>query len=124
MGLKLTITKEQNHLYTDFIDAYWAIEELSYDTDNCYFRLAAYPSREAKKMNLVPITDKSFPVGTSAQPVTSTMIYRWEAIIAIKDIFSSYLPLDSNVQKTMIYNFIKAHTGMPFIDVFEEENNK
>lgn len=47
MGLKLTLEKEKNHLYHTFEDAYWAIKEIRYTTNELYGKLTCYPSREA-----------------------------------------------------------------------------
>lgn len=126
MGLKMTLPRECNHLGYTFEDAYWAISELSYDTKNCYFRLSAYPSREAKLINLSPLNPTTLPIGSSSYPVVNCSLYLWEAIIPIVDIFPDGIPLDENSQKTSIYNFIKDYMkkknySIPFEDVFEEE---
>lgn len=121
MGLKLTLTKGNNHLAYDFVDAYWAITDLSYDTANCYFRLRAYPSREAKLADLSPVPFSTLPVGGASYPVVNCSLYMWEASIPTAQIFPSGIPLDADEQKTVVYNFIKAYTGLPYEDVFEEE---
>jgi hypothetical protein len=123
MGLKMTLAKENNHLNYDFINAYWSISELSYDTQNCYFRLKAYPSREAKLSDLSPLATPTLPMGGASYPVVNCSLYLWEAIIPIVNIFPDGIPLDENEQKTAIYKFIKEYTELPFEDVFEEDNN-
>lgn len=121
MGLKMTLSRECNHLGYTFEDAYWAISELSYDTKNCLFRLSAYPSREAKLSDLSPLHPTILPIGSSSYPVVNCSLYMWEAIIPTVNIFPDGIPLDENEQKTRIYTFIKQYTELPFEDVFEEE---
>lgn len=121
MGLRMTLAKENNHLGYTFEGAYWAISELSYDTKNCYFRLSAYPSRDAKLIDLSPLNPTTLPMGSSSYPVVNCSLYLWEAIIPIMDIFPDGIPLNENEQKTRIYKFIKWYTELPFEDVFEEE---
>ena len=122
MGLKMTLPKECNHLDYEFKDAYWAVTDLSYDTKNCFFRLRAYPSREAKINDLTPLAPTLLPIGTSAYPVINSCLYLWEAIIPVMSVFENGIPLDENQQKTMVYNFVKAYTRLPFEDVFEDDN--
>ena len=97
MGLQMTLEARYNHMATDFIDAYWKITTLTYDTDYAYFYLKAYPSRE------------------------SSVLYQWGGIVSIQTVFPTGIPLDSNQQKSAVYNWIKAYTKLPFTDVFEEE---
>lgn len=121
MGLKMTLPSGLNHMACEFIDAYWSIMDLGYDTKSCYFRLRAYPSRDAKLLNLSPVVNEpKLPVGSPSRPVVDCVLYNWEASFPIADIFHEGIPLDANEQKTAIYNHIKAYTGLPFEDVFEE----
>ena len=120
MGLSLTLTKEQNTLYHDFENAYWAINDLSYDTTSCYFRLNAYPSREAKLKNLTTLENPTIGFGSSGSKVVNSILYTWEVQLAISDIFPNGIPLDSDEQKTTIYEWIKTYTKLPFEDVLEE----
>lgn len=119
MGLQLTLSKDDNCLKYEFIDAYWAVMDLSYDTNYCYFRLKAYPSREAKLQELTPLPHPSLPMGTQSQPLVKSELYVWEGIFLISDIFPNGIPLDSDQQKTAVYNFIKNYTELPWADVFE-----
>ena len=63
MGLKLTLKKEDNSLFNDFIDAYWKISRLYYTPTVACFELSCYPSRDASKMELVPMSTPSLPIG-------------------------------------------------------------
>lgn len=123
MGLKMTLPKECNHMNYTFENAYWSILDLSYDTKTCFFRLKAYPSREAKLSDLAPLNPTILPIGSSSYPLVNSSLYLWEGIFSINDIFPTGIPLDENQQKTAIYKFIKEYTELPFEDVFEEDNN-
>lgn len=125
MGLKMTLGKELNALAYEFKDAYWAITDLSYDTKACYFRLRAYPNREAKLAHLTQVPVSYLPFGCAVSPVVNCVLYNWDAIFEIASVFPTGIPLDENQQKTMVYNFIKAYSkklNIFFEDVFEEDN--
>lgn len=121
MGLQFTLPKECNNLYFDFEDAYWYLSELGYDTENCYFLLVAYPNREARLAQGTLLPRNPLPIGGVSSISVKADIYRWRGIFPTVDIFPNGIPLDANEQKTVVYNFIKAYTGLPYEDVFEEE---
>lgn len=118
MGLCLTLNKEKNKMHYDFIDAYWSVDNISYSTSVCLFDLNAYPTRDAKLANRTFHEDPSIGYGGS-DPYVDCILYTWNGVFAITDIFPNGIPLDENSQKTAIYNFVKAYTGLPFEDVFE-----
>lgn len=122
MGLQLTLSSSNNHLNYEFKDAYWAISDIRYDTKNCFFKLKAYPSRDAKLQQLSLLPKSSLPVGSAVRTAIDCVLYGWEGIFPIEDMFPSGIPLDENAQKTRIYNVIKYYTELPFMDVFEEES--
>ena len=127
MGLKMTLPRECNNLQYEFKDAYWSITEIAYDTEFCYFVLACYPSREHKLIHGESMPEPVLPIGGVISNIIQTELYRWKGTFAITDIFPEYIPLDSNKQKTTIYNFIKAFTARLYInfeDVFEDDNSK
>ena len=37
MALQMTLEAKYNHMATDFVDAYWKITSLTYDTEYAYF---------------------------------------------------------------------------------------
>lgn len=127
MGLSLTLSKENNHLAHEFVNAYWSIHDLSYDTQTCFFRLRAYPSREAKKNNMAEMAESTLAIGAQSYPVVNSCIYLWEGIFPIADIFPAGIPLDGDLQKKVLYNFIKKYTAdkfnIHFADVLEEGQN-
>lgn len=120
MGLQMTLEAKYNHMATDFIDAYWKITTLTYDTDYAYFYLKAYPSRESSKKEGDFIEDR-LSIGGSEYTNFRPVLYQWGGIVSIQTVFPTGIPLDSNQQKSAVYNWIKAYTKLPFQDVFEEE---
>ena len=120
MGLKLTLSKENNPLYYDFVNAYWAITNINYTVNQCIFKLEAFPSRDAKYKTRTPLEGTTLPIGCASSPMFETNLYEWDGTFMISDIFPSGIPLDANEQKTAVYNFIKSYTSLPFEDVFED----
>ena len=122
MGLKLTLEAKYNHMSTDFIDAYWNVSPIKYDTEYIYFYLQAYPSRDASQKSGQFIQDR-LSVGGSEYSTFQPGLYRWETATDIKNIFPEGIPLDPDQQKSAIYDWIKDYTKLPFEDVFEEGQN-
>lgn len=118
MGLSLTLKKEYNNFYTDFIDAYWSIDNIQYTSTDCSFRLSAYPSREAKKKMYQNISQLSIG-GATYGTVFNPVLHEWVGFVQWKEIFPNGIPVDENEQKTVIYNYIKKYTQLPFNDVLE-----
>lgn len=105
---------------TDFVDAYWKVTSIKYDTEYVYFYLQAFPSREASQSNGSFIEDR-LSVGGAEFSTFEPRLYRWEGATYIQDVFPEGIPLNPDQQKTAIYNWIKSYTGLPFEDVFEED---
>lgn len=122
MGFLLPLEKTKNNLYHDFDPAYWAIEDLSYNPTVCFFRLCAYPSREARHMNLHILDNPSIGFGSCGDNTVRSQLYNWEVQLAIVDVFPEGIPLDADMQKQIIYEWIKSYTALPFIDVIEEDD--
>lgn len=119
MGLLLTLAKENNRQYFDYVDAYWSVDDIVYTTQIISFRLNCYPSREAKYKNLNQMPESTLPIGSASPEVYDTVMYSWETYAMITDIFPQGIPLSEDEQKTAVYNWVKLHTGLPFEDVFE-----
>ena len=119
MALQFTLPKECNNLYYEFVNAYWYIDDISYDTVNCYFNLLVFPNREVRLANGNLLPQNPLPIGGVPYNVVKGDIYKWKGIFPIADIFPTGIPLDVNQQKTAVYNFIKAYTKLPFEDVYE-----
>ena len=123
MGLKLTLPNTANGLGYDFIDAYWVIEDLRYEMkDNelfCIFWLNCYPTRESSK--LTGQTVGNIGIGRPKDIIYNGKLYEWIGLEKVSVIFPAGIPVDSDTQKTTIYNYIKETVPLPFEDVFEEE---
>ena len=120
MGLKLTLTKENNRLYHDFVDAYWSVDGITYSTKTVSFVLNCYPSREAKYKHNGAMETSTLPIGSASPNVFFTVLYSWETYAMITDIFPDGIPLSEDEQKTAIYEWVKSYTGLGFEDVMEE----
>ena len=122
MGLQLTLDKTKNLMYTTFEDAYWAIEDVSYTTDSIDFLLRAFPSREAKLMNLHILENPSIGYGSGDSSVCA-YLYCWHVHMNLTEIFpDGSIPAGRDAQYTAIYNWIKEYTELPWTDVLEDEN--
>lgn len=120
MGLKLTLSKENNCLCTEFKDAYWVVTNISYSLTAVSFYLICYPSREARHLDNTPITTSSLPIGGPPLSVVKTELYRWRGQFAISSIFPHGIPIKPDDQMRILYSFVKAYTGLAFDDVLEE----
>lgn len=119
MGLQLTLAKENNRLYHDFTGAYWSADDITYTTSVVRFTLHCYPSREAKYKHNNNMPASTLPIGSASPNIYFTILYSWETYVMITDIFPTGIPLSEDEQKTAIYNWIKSYTGLPFVDVLE-----
>ena len=119
MGLRMTLPKDKNHMYYDFIDAYWAIENVIYSLGMIDFSLRAFPSREAKLMNNEILSDSSIGYG-SAQENVNSILYEWHVFMDLTNIFpDGSIPAGKDAQYMAIYKWIKDFTKLPFEDVLE-----
>lgn len=122
MGLQLTLPKEKNTLFYDFVNAYWALENVSYSADYLNFSLQVFPTREARLQNRMKIKSPSLGYGYAVGQVVDSLLYTWTERVPITDVFpSGSIPAGKDAQYTAIYTWIKAYTGLPFEDVLEEE---
>lgn len=119
MGLQLTLEKEKNQMYHTFENAYWAIKQIRYTTEDLTARLICYPSREASHQQGTKVAG-SIGVGGSYMPIVDSALYQWEFTAKIATVFPSGIPLSEDDQKTAIYVWIKAYTGLNFEDVLED----
>ncbi len=121
MGLKLTLPKEDNGLYHDFIDAYWVIEDLRYEMKEeglfAVYWLNCYPSRDSFKKIGLPVSN--IGIGHSEMVIYNGKLYEYLGLELVSNLFPNGIPVDINEQKTVIYNYIKANIDLPFEDVFE-----
>ena len=123
MGLALTLPAQNNHIGHTFTDAYWVIEDLRYEMqpDGLYllFWLNCYPTREASKLTGQVVT--SLSIGSPKEVIFNAKLYEYTGLCLSTDVFPQGIPVSPDEQKTAIYNWVKAFTGLPFKDVFEPE---
>lgn len=124
MALSLTVTKANNSIGIDFKDAYFVIDTLRYeDTDSgnmTVFELNAYPDRESSKRT-GQVVNPDLPFGHSMSSVYDGKIYTYLGVFRTVDIFGSSIPTDKDMQKRIIYPFIKEKfKNVPFEDVLED----
>lgn len=129
MGLKLTLTENQNFMGTEFKDAYWKITNFGLGEYNGDYivsiKLSAYPSREAsiKADNMEEVGSINV-FGASARPIYEPVLYEWNAMFPVSAIYPEGIPSDMDQAKTTAYSFIKEYLSeVPFTDVFEEGQN-
>lgn len=123
MGLQMTLPLTANSIGTDFIDAYWVIQDLKYETQTeglfVVFWLNCYPSRESSKLTGYPV--EGLKIGNPMLAVYNGKLYEYLGLVKADELFPSGIPVSTDEQKTVIYNWIKETTDLPFEDVFEEE---
>ena len=120
MGLCLTLSKDNNCLFTDFPDAYWVVRDVMYSTAHVSFNLICYPSREARYQDNHDMAVPSLPVGGPSLDVYRSELYRWRGQFAIVDIFPKGIPINPDEQMRTLYSFVKFYTGLAFNDVLEQ----
>ena len=122
MGLKLTLPANANSLGHEFKDAYWVIEDLRYEMKDselfAIFWLNCYPSRESSKLTGQVVGD--IGIGRPQGAVFNGKLYEYLGLEKVADLFPDGIPVSPDAQKTVIYNWIKTTTQLPFEDVFEE----
>lgn len=124
MGLQMTLPKDKNHMATEFVDAYWAVTELGYDFVALHFKLVCFPSREAKLLDGNKVEEPSLGGYGLCEPTYHPKLYSWEPFFTIETVFPEGIPLGRDAQLKVIYSFIKDYTGLPFEDVFEDDQKE
>ena len=117
----MALPKEHNRLYSDFNNAYWAIDKVSYTVESVSFKLLAYPSRDAKLANRTTLAHPSIGYGEPYGGGTvDCVLYKWSVVADVTEIFpSGVIPAGRDAQYTAIYLWVKRYTSLPFEDVFE-----
>lgn len=126
MGLKLTLEADQNFMGVKFEDAYWKLTNFGFGEYNGGYvislKLSAFPSRESCKLTEQCLdVDAISTFGASARPVYDSVLYEWNALFPVSEVFPEYVPTDMDQAKTTAYSFIKSYLSeVPFSDVFEQ----
>ena len=125
MGLKFKLPKESNHLYADFNEAYWSVDNICIypegNTSLCHFEFSAYASREAKKMNMMDIPTPSILIGSALSSKYNPLLYLATQDVNTEALFPNGVPNTIGEQKNIVYAYLKSQlNGIEFEDVFEE----
>ena len=126
MGLGLSIGRQDNVMYADFTDAYWKVDGIMFTNmggeSHVTFSLDAYPSREASKRTLEPISySGTIPVGGAVGIAYGPRLWHWEASFKTSEVFTNGIPMTEAEQKDVLYGLVKGYTGLPFTDVLETQ---
>lgn len=126
MGLKLTLDKNNNPIGFTFESAYWVIENLRYEMSSdallVNFNLNCYSSRESSKMTGQNVVPMEYMKPTSGR-INGKLCGMYHLNYA-KAIFPDGIPMERDEQLKAIYTFIKDYTGLPFEDVFEDDQKE
>lgn len=125
MGLKMTISAQDNHMSYEFKDAYWKIEDIVFSNKEgasfVGFSLKAYPSREASKAVLKPIRrTEAIQEGGPYMGAYSPCLWTWQTLFRATEAFPNGIPVTESAQKDVLYQLVKTYTGLPFEDVIED----
>lgn len=125
MGLQFTLRKENNFVYMDIPDAYWAIEDIGIGTENgrtlLRFAFRAYASLEAKRKKGMPVQYEDIAWGASYIEIYSPVLYEWIAEFPVADVFPSGIPITEAGQKDVLYPFLKQYLQLSdALDVLDE----
>lgn len=124
MAIIKTLPKEHNHMYYDFPDAYWRIEDINFGNvegiTKVSFRFTAYPNKEASLKwyeETQPMLNFGGPNGYNVE----NRLYTWVALFDANEIFTNGIPATEAEQRNVLYNFIKLYLELTdYEDVFEE----
>lgn len=124
MALQMDLNRGSNHLYVDWIAAYWVIENIRVGNQDgiatVAFDFCAYPSREARLANLTMVSS-SLPFGGPARVAVEPVLYQWTAVFPATAVFGESLPLTEAGQRAVLYPFVKSYLGLTeAVDVLEE----
>ena len=130
MGLSIRLSKQYNHMYTDYPDAYWSVDNICIypegDESYLHFEITAYPSREAKKQKDAVIQEpaaKVIPFGGAVKATYEPELFKATQEIPTNYIFKTSVPNTIAEQKEYVYAFVKdalQNAGVTFSDVLEE----
>lgn len=121
MGLSLTVRKEDNHLYMEFPNAYWRIEDIVIAGGAVSFSLNTYPSRESAKKGGEQVKESGeLLYGGPTRIAYDGKIRSWSASFVVGDVFPSGIPTTESGMKDVLYELVKSYTGLNFEDVLED----
>ncbi|MFA7126356.1 MAG: hypothetical protein WC182_02175 [Bacilli bacterium] len=128
MGLLMNLPKENNSMYLDFLEAYWAIGKISFGSNGgdgsvmCSFNFSAYPNRDSKKATEALVEPSIMGgFGGPLHSVVDSCLYRWTGLFRASDIFPTGIPTTSDEQLALLYPFVKQYLNLvDVVDVLED----
>ena len=130
MGLKFKLVKENNSLYIDFDEAYWAIDNICIypegDSTYVHFEVWAYPSRESRKHNNEAMEESTLSFGGASHTIVDSRLYRFFCECPVTRVFPDSVPIDRSAQKDSCYSYFKKtylDGVINYENVFEEDQN-
>ena len=130
MGLSFKLAKENNSLYTDFDNAYWAIDNICIypeaDSTFVHFEVWAYPSREARKHNNEAMEGSTLSFGGASHTIVDSRLYRFFCECPANTVFTAGVPTERSKQKDICYSYFKKNYlngEIAYTDVYEEGQN-
>lgn len=123
MGIIMKLAKEDNILYTDFDNAYWSIEDVTFQSSEgvtyVTFSFKTYPSKAAKDKMLVPI-EPTLSYGSSTGIAYNPLLHTFDASFKAADLFPDGIPITEAGQKDILYAFVKSYLSLTnYTDVLE-----
>ncbi len=123
MAFSMDLSKDNNSLHHDFLDAYWMVDHLRFENaageNYTLFSLLAFPSREsrlAQRQEVASTLDFGGPSGE----VVDSVLYRWDAVFKTDLIFPLGIPIQEAEQKDALYPFVIAYLELTdYEPVFE-----
>ena len=122
MGIQMKLPKEDNILYTEFL-AYWSIDQIIFSNSGglsyCSWNFDAYPSREAKQMNLKPVA-LTLGHGGAMGIAYSPKLHTEQECLPTSEVFPDGIPSTEKEQKGIIYAYVKKDLGLiDYTDIIE-----
>ena len=128
MGFLINLPKESNHMYTDYPNAYWYLDNIRtiYEdgVQKVLYDVSAYPSREVKNKEGYWLVS-AYPFGDPINSRVNACLYRFTDNHPTAEIFANGMPSDLNDVKRILYTHFKVFLdslGVAYTDVFETDN--
>lgn len=128
MGFLINLPKKSNHMYTDYPNAYWYLDNIRtiYEdgVQQVLYDVSAFPSREVKNNEGLWLVS-AYPFGYPTKSQVDSCLYRFTDKHLAAEIFPIGMPSDLNEVKSILYNHFKTFLdslGVAYADVFEDDN--
>lgn len=128
MGFLINLPKKSNHMYTDYPNAYWCLDNVRTIYENnvqqVLYDVSAYPSRDIKNNDGLWLA-AAYPFGDPMQSHVNACLYRFTDKHPAAEIFPGGMPADLSEVKKILYVHFKNYLnslGIAYTDVLEEIN--